>query len=71
MPFLPLRSILDFIVVTKETAKILEEAILKRMEEIYPEDKSNTHALANIIAQISAQTAVIAISEYEKLNQND
>jgi len=57
--------------VTKETAKILEEAILKRMEEIYPEDKSNTHALANIIAQISARTAVVAISEYEKLNQDN
>ena len=56
---------------TKETAKTLEEAILKRMEEIYPEDKSNTHALANIIARISAQTAVVAISEYEKLNQDD
>lgn len=56
---------------TNETAKILEETIIKRMEEIYPEDKSNTHALANIIAQISAKTAVIAISEYEKLNQDD
>lgn len=84
MPFLPLRSILDLqasanaeylrkepIVVTKETAKILEEAILKRMGEIYPEDKSENHALANVIAQISARTAVIAIAEYEKLNQED
>ncbi|WP_176255365.1 hypothetical protein [Enterocloster alcoholdehydrogenati] len=56
---------------TKETAKILEDAILKRMEEIYPEDKSEDYALANVIAQISARTAVVAISEYEKLNQDD
>lgn len=52
-----------------DLAKKLEESILNRLNEIYPQ-KNGEPSLTNIIAQISAHTVVIALCEYEKLNHS-
>ncbi len=51
----------------KDTAKILEKNVLKRINKMYPDDSS----LSRTIAQISVQATIITLQEYEKLNSNN
>lgn len=52
----------------KENSEKLLSNILKRVDDMFP-DESGINKLAKQIAMIAAKVSVVALQEYEKLNQ--
>lgn len=52
----------------KETSNELLSTIMERIDNMYSE-KSGTDKLAKQIAKIAATVSIVALEEYEKLNQ--
>lgn len=46
----------------------LEDAVIERIKKLYPK-KDGVEGLIPVIAQIAAQTTIITLQEYEKMNQ--
>lgn len=54
----------------KDTAIILEENAMERINKIYPESDEKLSGITNLISEISIRATIITLQEYEKLQIN-